>query len=1094
MKITDPSNARGAALLTTLILVSAVALVVMSYFAVTRQKAEISGSSVLRARAALGEKAGFEEAKALLQELTANDEYLVTAVLKKDDSNSTPTRYTYVSLPGKQDLVHTPLFLGGKTEAVSMPNINVAKTTDITDEAIAAPQVEYDDRPVANRISIQSPMHLNPEGETFPEQSQPRTHFAQLPQDAEGPFETRYTYWMEDLEGYPNLDVVGTWTDYPSSTSDTRPSVRLGYASTDPRAGGENSTAKAGLQLVFPDNPEVAYAFPREFRGQMLLDQVAPGLSPREIDLSTWPLKNEKDEHPYDGIASLQSSRLWTPRGGINGWPDGELPSKTSEQMSRFSTGLRSYLREPFIPYGHNYVDEGKPRWNINVLIANRDMEMANIVNRNLYWRDKEGNEWTFNDRRGGFPASESYVGTLAANAIDYADEDSAPSTPANTVNAGKLVDPVTGQVLRFRGVDAYCPVNEFFVRFEYRGARGDGPTYELDFSAHIYAEFWNPTRTQSKMENVSLNFKFLEGLQFTAQDIDIPILETQIVLNEPNATPASSPRNIIVEGNQYHIQDFGEILWRVPVTFPAEGADELADQFFPANFRKKLAPAAKGSPPDSGTEIRATYELTADGIILDRCGRSAGGTRPDYGFFFQNEPRSLTSSGDGFMRFTAPSLSNKGFGVNTGSGFGSHIGDPWLVYYSKSTAEGLSYKNASPGGRNLHHSLLAGVSSKNPKDTFKIHARVREWPDGGYDNDIIDGLKSETERPRNSVSLSDSNRAPWKISNQHVLFSLSELGNLHDPIMWAYGPTSGLPNDELVLKNQVKAQSFDKLRSEYLKSLPTYAVDSPVWGGGNTLRIGRPEHELFDKPGMRASQWLDLFHTGTTGTNLGPASGDTNDMLELYAAYDSRDHQDLATAHDLIAAKQQPYSLVYDEQLLAQGRYEEIRGRININSAPTAFEIETLLRGPITSSSVILKKEDLKTPQYTDEVSEGALVKRLQVPAVQMVAADVLRARPYYSPSHLARVFSESLKRHNALPQPCSDAEAEEPFARLFNATTLSSRHFRVYTYAETSHEETNQVLARTSRVYEVFLKPVRDATGAIESSRLEILRVRNL
>lgn len=1044
MKITSPSNARGAALLTTLILVSAVALVVISYFAVTRQEAEISGSSVLRARAALGEKASFEEAKALLQGLTANDEYLVSAVLHEDkDPALSPTRYTYLTMPGPRDLVHTPLFLGGKTESISMSNIDATATGVLTDQAIAAPQVEYDDRPVATGISIQSPTHLNPDGTLFSERSQPRTHFAQLPQDAEGPFETRYTYWMEDLEGYPNLDVVGTWTDYPPSTSDTRPSLRLGYASTDPRAGA-NPSAKAGLQLFFPDYPDQVYAFPREFRGQTLLDQVAPGLSPREIDLSTWPLADPLLVHPYAGIGSFQSTRLWTPRGGINGWPDGQLPGRTSEQLSRFSAGLRSYLREPHIPYGHNYIDEGKPRWNINALVAGRDLEIANIVSRNLP---------NFDSRKGGFPTSESYVGTLAANAIDYADADNGPSTPANTANAGSM---------QFRGVDAYCPVNEFFVRFEYRGYRDQGGNWDILFGARVYAEFWNTSNKEVVMPSTTLKFRFIEPFQFKADTKNYRIEETHIDQDDP----AQVAQSISVPANGYVVTDFGEMRWTV--TIPKSGSEVVA---FP------IVQDLKGSV---NVTVRGNYELRHAGDLIDRCGLSGGTAAVDYGFFF---PRynAVMQGGDAFMRFAAAALVNNPFGF--GSAAGSHLGDPWMPYYSVSTAEDATYKTkASPGGRNFDSDKV----TKGRPDVLKDQVRVRQWPDGGYDNNVIPSPSADTDLPTSFNSVSEAERAPWRISQLGRLYSLTELGNLHDPVMWQIVP------GPIVTKPLL--QKYDNIHSTHLKSLPPDAVPGSFWGGGNTLRIGRPEHELFDLPGMRASQWLDLFHTGTTGTNLGPASGDPNDLDQLYAAYDPRDHQDLATAPDEVTAKQPPYSLVYDELLHALGRYQEVRGRLNINSAPTAFEIETLLRGPIASVSIIQSADNFETPTYNDEANLGYLEKRLILPAAQLVAADLLRARPFYSPSHLARVFSESLKRHDALPQPCNDAEAEEPFARLFNTTTLSSRHFRIYTYAETYHEQTNQVLARTRRVYEVFLSPVRDATGAIESSRLEVLRVRNL
>jgi hypothetical protein len=92
-----------------------------------------------------------------------------------------------------------------------------------------------------------------------------------------------------------------------------------------------------------------------------------------------------------------------------------------------------------------------------------------------------------------------------------------------------------------------------------------------------------------------------------------------------------------------------------------------------------------------------------------------------------------------------------------------------------------------------------------------------------------------------------------------------------------------------------------------------------------------------------------------------------------------------------------------------------------------------------------------------------------------------------------------------SALPNWGSDALQEEPFARIFNATTFSSRHFRIYVQGEvlTRHpdalkevlaNESGKVIGRCMKVYEVFLLPIRNSSGKITSTQLQVLNVRSL
>ncbi|MEM7603632.1 MAG: hypothetical protein AAF357_19745, partial [Verrucomicrobiota bacterium] len=72
---------RGAALITVLILASAIAIVVIGLFAIRGRDIELSGKSMHQTSATLGERSAFAAASALLESLTVTDDYLVSATL-----------------------------------------------------------------------------------------------------------------------------------------------------------------------------------------------------------------------------------------------------------------------------------------------------------------------------------------------------------------------------------------------------------------------------------------------------------------------------------------------------------------------------------------------------------------------------------------------------------------------------------------------------------------------------------------------------------------------------------------------------------------------------------------------------------------------------------------------------------------------------------------------------------------------------------------------------------------------------------------------------------------------------------------------------
>ncbi len=159
----------------------------------------------------------------------------------------------------------------------------------------------------------------------------------------------------------------------------------------------------------------------------------------------------------------------------------------------------------PTIPYGFDYADAGQPAMNLNEAVANKDVEgIAAHITRNL--------PKFVNDRKGGFPASEDYVKTLAASIIDYADEDS---------------DATTGP--GYRGVDSYPFVNTLYDRYEWVSTTGGN----LNIKVSTYVELWNLTQqsisgsiefeNQNRMPINIIGEKFFTPVAYPAMNVSLP-------------------------------------------------------------------------------------------------------------------------------------------------------------------------------------------------------------------------------------------------------------------------------------------------------------------------------------------------------------------------------------------------------------------------------------------------------------------------------------------------------------------------------------------------------------------------------------------
>ncbi|WP_411826654.1 pilus assembly PilX N-terminal domain-containing protein [Luteolibacter sp. AS25] len=142
-----------------------------------------------------------------------------------------------------------------------------------------------------------------------------------------------------------------------------------------------------------------------------------------------------------------------------------EDEAKTIEPYIHYYDVPEIQIPKRTVPQGFGYQSAGEIGEDLNTFITDKDVDgLAEYISAEIP---------DFESRKGGFPATEDYVKTLAASIIDYADTDS---------------DATTGT--GYRGIDSYPFVNELFDRYEWVTSPANTVSIEVD----TYIELWNPS------------------------------------------------------------------------------------------------------------------------------------------------------------------------------------------------------------------------------------------------------------------------------------------------------------------------------------------------------------------------------------------------------------------------------------------------------------------------------------------------------------------------------------------------------------------------------------------------------------------------
>ncbi len=891
----------------------------------------------------------------------------------------------------------------------------------------------------------------------------------------EGEAIARYSYWVEDMQG--RLDaglssgnqVAGRHARanevWDSDVDNWNPLISE-IAENYGNGGGEIPLWPApGLN---PRHIEVALPFPPE----PLLGEVAA----HTVDLETNGLVDESaldDAVRTQGefapttnsllaltgvSAPLERERFGADRGRLELVRSGALQGRHVEE--NFVTGNRGWFEQALVPFtpGLQGSVMGAPRRNLNLYLSQAAGAANNTGLASTFITDSIVGDFSnfvaaalpsfASERRGGFP--EDYLQTIAANAIDYADVNSEP-----VVNEGA-----------YRGVDAHPLVSEYASTFTWSWldhiddlpAPEPGLTNNFRFEANgnayalltieIFAEVWNMSNHPIEGE---VQMAFDSGLVFrvgsnpglplggSILDKDTVAFDTEgfsfhSLEQEDDGRYYFPSRSVRLAPNAYRLIRFGSVRYALYV------GDE--DFFIPAPL------------PELTLDDAREYRLRWNGVLCDRTPQGL-------------EEFSIADLG---LRENDTSANVCGTWGEFGSFYtGMHdVRHSWWAGLNTSEAPAPVSRNAypdnfSPGRRNVRF----GTIGDREEEPF-ARALPSEWPDGGHDSTFdVDTFRDLTStdsqrRPDNPDFLSmelpaEPTKSPVFLSGLGRFFSETELGNIFDPIMWRGDTNPG---------ESIETWPYQEFNSGGESEVSVDAEPAQHVGGGNTLRIGRPEHGRFAQdPGTRASRLLDLFHCG------------------------------------------RPFSINPTEQT---GQVRWVNGHININTANREV-IRALAAGVLQTDREIARETSFDTsrrfaPRTSDRYGEVSATDGFNssngaTDEAGVIADAIIASRPFISRSQLADlrypddfefenlqgelVFGNLLNHSLEDNLQRSDRAAEEVFARVYNSTTVRSRNFQVHVVGQALRQSPSgrvQVLSTRRKSFRVFVDADnRDASTGI-------------
>jgi hypothetical protein len=669
-----------------------------------------------------------------------------------------------------------------------------------------------------------------------------------------------------------------------------------------------------------------------------------------------------------------------------------------SEIATSLTANLTSDQETPIIPYGLGFNRGGQLKIDVNGVIADatttsdqKVTTIATVIQNNLPKFDlrKGANYGRFKDPSASSATGlHDYIKTIAANIIDYADTD-------NLATAGA----------EYRGVDSYPFITEWGHRYVF--VSNTGGLTEVNVTPFL--EFWNLTD-----KPISGTFKFIEdntdgftnGLN-SADFRQIANVTNQLDIENIYSIDSANP----LLPNDYRVVQLATLNYK----FPSGGTP-----VFP-----------NGIPINEGTtRITSSYKFYWGDTVVDetfKCKQESVARSLPLG-----QPR-WTAYLPGFRYLFSPG--------NT-SVFWNASGDPRSTFYiNKLVAvnafnSDIAAENRQTwGGRNNWMNFAQTQANQYPEREMN----PSKWLDKNHGNSNLGTRVGRGDNP-STVPIANSPQIETvsSISNAGNYVSITELGHIYDPAQWnAKGSTesaSTIPN-YAPLATDIPANAGNALGS-----------GADGWGGGFTLRIGRPEFTRFMQPDVEpAWKLLDLLSAGaqrdTTGLiNINTASKDV--LRSLVAGLVFKDDPGIRTGFMPIGnaaqiPKTYPYSSAY----------------------------------PVVSPAT-----------QADFIAQAIIDSRPYLSVSQLSNLRTPTGLPVFG--DLARWFPNDPDR----PTEWDDAGAEEMFKSVYELSTVRSRNFRVFVTGQVLNRQ-GKVVAATSKSFQIATVPIRNpATKLVTRLQIKI------
>jgi PilX N-terminal len=572
--------------------------------------------------------------------------------------------------------------------------------------------------------------------------------------NASGQTNARFAFWVEDLGGGLDLSVVGTNTSSPAARRPT-------------------------------------------------------GTNPAEIAL--WSVLNS------DAVSAAASSGagndLVSARSNILTAATARLADSavTTNMLSEFAANLRHDTNEPeVVPFGFGYTSlEGRPKFNLNTNISAAGVAViASIINQGLPQFAQRAGGYTNSAGGGAQNAAAysplSYLQTLAANIVDYADTDSNPTTDGTPLSTNR-VRPV------FRGVDAYPFITEINKLYVWTSDNitniGGTPGRGVVVETTDFVEVWNPSSQATQPG--TLTFLAVHGQPVKFGFLSSSFASPNWASNSAGAVAAGTTTNPL---NVPALQ---------PNAFQVLACPTVTNFFFVPSTNAILAQI-------QDENVASRFYVSWNGSLVDA---GMGGIRRNVGNLSLGTAINRSQMPSFIYRLSAAALGDPA------------VGDPRATIYLSRILDANAYApNSTFGGRNRRAGTVKSTNSY-------YEVSPRSWPDGGHDSLPGNPAVSDSTLPTAVAPSAYSNVPPARISSAGSYSNITELGAIFDPIQWR--DDTGVPAG---------------WQGKWTNLTANGTADNG-YGGGNSLRIGRAEHPRFTNTGLRAAQLLDLFAVGPTNS-----------------------------------------------------------------------------------------------------------------------------------------------------------------------------------------------------------------------------------